>query len=479
MLLPRQRDLLSILIRDKHWHTFSEIAQKINCSSKTVQRDLQVVKDLLPLSWSIEICKGKGAILYKPANSSRLELDFLYRKGDITFQIIDIFFRNPILNVTALASKLYISIKSLYTHLKKVEQYLQQFGLRLNRNPLSIQGESANIIFMYQEFYTYSYGDHEWAFQQLEERDIQQYILSIEKKFDITFYPMYKRKLMYLLAILLEQRKQKNTIKLDKTFMNRIIDTLFYRNMLELNSSVETQYFLNEEELALLVIAINCSKYTHKNLTTYKQEVLANFKTGKIAVYKYIRSFILQLENSFHIPLLNNNEFIFAILEYLKYVLSRYRFLPRFDFPLSDTTLYLQNKYRDTFVKVDALYREWVDQYKIQTAISDEEIATITVHLEGACMLNYTRPVKVLLLIEDGEKWVIYIKGILYSVFNSIFYFVHADIQDITTYDYTQLDIDLIITTFISVQSSVPIFRISTIPTNRELHDIREFIYKN
>ncbi|PGW38396.1 helix-turn-helix domain-containing protein [Bacillus thuringiensis] len=479
MLLTRQIDLLSILIEDTHWHTFSEIAQKIHCSSKTVQRDLKVIKDVLPLNWSIDICKGKGAILYKPAGSSRRELDFLCRRGDITFQIIDILFRHPSLTVTALSSKLYIPVASLYAHLKEVEQYLQRFGLRLNRKPLSIQGESANFIFMYQEFYTYSYGDHEWAFQQLAEKDIQQYILNIEKKLNIFFYPMYKRKLMYMLALLLEYKNKKHTIQLDETFMNRIIDTPFYQNILELNSSIENKYFFNKEEIALLVIAINCSKYIHENLDTYKQKILEYFKTGTSTAYRYIKELIIQLENNFHISLLNNDEFIFAILEYLKYILSKYRFLPRFDCPVNETTLYLQNQHRDTFVKVRNIYREWVEQYKIQTSISDEDIATITMHLEGAFMLAHTRIVKVLLLIEDGAKWELYIKGILHSVFNSIFHFVQADIQDIRMYDYSKLDIDVIITTFLSVQSSVPILRISTIPTNRELHDIRSFIYKN
>ncbi|MBG0970029.1 helix-turn-helix domain-containing protein [Bacillus sp. SRB3LM] len=479
MLLSRQIDLLSILIEDKHWHTFSEIAQKIHCSSKTVQRDLQVIKDVLPVNWRIDICKGKGAVLYKPPGSSRRELDFLCRRGEITFQIIDILFRSPPLTVTELSSKLYIPVTSLYAHLKKVDQYLQRFGLRLKRKPLSIQGESANLIFMYQEFYTSSYGDHEWAFQQLAERDMEQYILNIEKKLNIFFYPMYKRKLMYMLAILLEHKKKKNTIQLDETFMNRMIDTPFYQNISELNSSIGTQYFLNKEEIALLVIAINCSKYINENLNTYKQEVLEYFQTGTSTICKYIKEFILQLENNFHISLLNNDEFIFAILEYLKYILSKYRFLPRFDCPVNKTTLYIKNQHRDTFVKVWSIYREWVEQYKIQTSISDEEIATLTLHLEGAFMLAHTRTVKVLLLIEDGIKWESYIKGILHAVFNSIFHFVQADIQDIRMYDYSKLDIDVIITTFLSVQSSVPIVRISTIPTNRELHDIRAFIYKN
>ena len=72
----------------------------------------------------------------------------------------------------------------------------------------------------------------------------------------------------------------------------------------------------------------------------------------------------------------------------------------------------------------------------LNTVISDEEIAIITMYLEGAFMLNATWPVKVLLLIEDGTKWEIYIQDILYSFFNSIFYFAQADIQDIKTYDY-------------------------------------------
>ncbi|PES07646.1 capsule biosynthesis protein, partial [Bacillus anthracis] len=162
MLIDRQKKILLILIEDNKWHTFSEIADKIACSTKTIQRDLILIKEILPSRWYLEVYKGKGVRLYKPSDSSIGELTYLFIRTNITFQIINAIFHDEVHTIASIAESLYIPIASVYTHLKNVEKYLDSFSLILKRRPLSIFGDSIYIIFMYQEFFMSSYSDHEW-----------------------------------------------------------------------------------------------------------------------------------------------------------------------------------------------------------------------------------------------------------------------------------------------------------------------------
>ncbi|PEW59100.1 capsule biosynthesis protein [Bacillus cereus] len=478
MLVQRQKDLLSILIRDKQWLTFSKIAEELKCSTKTVQRDIVVIKELLPLNWNLQIYKGKGVILNKPADSSCAELNSILIRNEMTFKIIDAIFKGDISSLTTLSEKLYVSPASLYLHLKKVDHYLLQFEVELKRKPLKFYGNVTNIIFMYQEFYIHSYGDHEWPFNLNTEKEIYLYVIKIETKLGIKLDPMYKRRLMYLISILSEQKKQGLFLSLEQTLIDKITDTPFYLKIVDLNQT-NSLYFFSKEEIILILISINCSKYVHQNLLTYKENVLHHFKEGDVIIYRNIKDFIFVLEHTFQCDLLNNSEFIFLIIQYLKHTLSKYHFLPRMNFPSEQTTKYIKTTHQNTFYKVRKVYKNWIRKYSIRTSLSDEEVATVTLYVEGARMSKHPLYIKVLLLIEDSEKWELYIKGVLSRQFGSIFHFVNTDIKDIYSYDYTRLDIDLIITTFTSVQTQIPIVRISTIPTLRELHDIKDYIYIN
>ncbi|MGE6964277.1 helix-turn-helix domain-containing protein [Bacillus thuringiensis] len=474
MLIERQKKILLILIENKKWHTFLEIANKIDCSTKTIQRDLILLKEVIPSQWYLEVFKGKGVRLFKPSDSSIGELSCLFIRADISFQIINEIFHGNVQTITSIAENLYTSIPSIYSHLKEIEKYLDSFGLTLKRRPLSISGDPSYIIFMYQEFFMQSYSDHEWPFKS-DEANIHQYAVQIEGALNITLYPIYKRRLIYIISILIEQKEQGRLLQINSDLINKVRDTPFYKIISHLNQNKFKHYF-TKEELTLLTISINCSKYIHKNLLLYKHEILHHFHQGNVIIYNHIKDLIFSFEQKFQHHFMENPDFVFAVIQYLKYTLSKYRFFPHMKMPEDNQVSCIKIRYSKTFKEVGSIYNEWVKKYNLQTFISDDEIATLSLHIEGALMLEKPLCVKILLLIEDGEKWILYIKGLLNQKFGNIFDFIYKDINDL---NYNTLDIDLIITTFTNIQSTIPIIRISTIPTNREIHDIKNFIYKN
>ncbi|OOR66814.1 hypothetical protein BLX06_35320, partial [Bacillus cereus] len=134
----RQQELITLLLQDKEWRTLEEISSHLNCSVKTVRRDLIYLQDYLPLEWKIQIEKGKGVLLYKPPHSSSTDIYLFFKQNDLTFQILDYLLQGKIHTVANLAEVLYMQVSSLSIHLQNVEKYLNQFELQLHKKPLRI-----------------------------------------------------------------------------------------------------------------------------------------------------------------------------------------------------------------------------------------------------------------------------------------------------------------------------------------------------
>ncbi|WP_394852808.1 helix-turn-helix domain-containing protein [Bacillus cereus] len=88
MLIKRHYHILKHLVQEFKWFSINELAIKLNCSTKTIQRDLLYLPKNLPNNWSIKTCKNKGVKLYKPFNACNKEIEFLYWKHTLFFKTL-------------------------------------------------------------------------------------------------------------------------------------------------------------------------------------------------------------------------------------------------------------------------------------------------------------------------------------------------------------------------------------------------------
>lgn len=57
MLIQRQYNILQSLVHEDRWFSMNELARKLNCSIKTVQRDIVYLQKKLPEKWLIKKIK--------------------------------------------------------------------------------------------------------------------------------------------------------------------------------------------------------------------------------------------------------------------------------------------------------------------------------------------------------------------------------------------------------------------------------------
>ncbi|MHB0803174.1 helix-turn-helix domain-containing protein [Bacillus thuringiensis] len=473
LIYQRQQHIITILLQNQKWYTLEEIAELAQCSTKTVQRDLHYLKEQLPSDWVIQITKGQGVILYKPPHSSQTSMYSFFKQEDMRSLVLQQLFQGHVQTITQLADALYVRVPVLSPVLRSVQSYLQYFHLELHKRPLRIVGKESHIVYMFYELYFTTYRWEEWPFP--EEADVFSYIAQIEQKLDIQFYPNYKQRLAYLLAIAIRRKKQGHEITFLPIYERLIMDTPFYLKIIEL-PTVLCDVPLTKTDQIFITIAVNCCMYVYSNRNQHKQEMLQYFFEGTSTVYRYAQVLVAQLESIFHIPFHQDEEFLFCLLQYIRQISYRYQFIPNLTSPAAVWHEQIKQKHAITFRKVSSVYTTWIKEHPFLNCANEEDILAITLQLEAAFQLSRNYRKKVLLYLEDSILWRRYIQGVLYSEFGNNLSIVSEEVLDIHTCDLQQLGIDGILSTLPLETLNLPVIQISVVPTQRELDDIRAFL---
>ncbi|PEP86637.1 helix-turn-helix domain-containing protein, partial [Bacillus toyonensis] len=418
MLISRQKQLVQILVQDQHWHTLSELAFQLGYVPKTIRRDIAYLKEYLPTNWHIESVKGKGIRLVKPIEEGIDELESLFERHDMTFQILDLIFHQSVSTIKDLANRLYVQPSSLYNYLEKVRLYLAHFDVKLAKHPLRIQGTESHIIFLFSELYVKTYQANIWPFSALSQKEILHYIKQIENKLQITLYPIDRRKISYFLAVLLHRKKKKYTVFVHHTHAVVLKETEFYQLIASISSTL-CGIELQTVDKLFITIVVNCSKYVHNDIEKNRQDMLQTFQAGQLAAYQHTNIFISMLENACHISLLQDKEFVFQMVQHLKRTIYKYSLIPNIEPPLESKMSIIKQTYDSTFQQVKQVYWEWIQKYNIAPFVWEEDVGIVTLQIEAVKLLSQSPAKTALLYTEDDFIWNRYIQGVLYHAFGT------------------------------------------------------------
>ena len=64
--IKRKIDLLNILIEEKRWFKLLELEKELECSSKTIRKDISIINDLLPQNIVICSKRKRCKVIFTP-----------------------------------------------------------------------------------------------------------------------------------------------------------------------------------------------------------------------------------------------------------------------------------------------------------------------------------------------------------------------------------------------------------------------------
>lgn len=476
MLIKRQYHILKHLVQEFRWFSINALASKLNCSTKTIQRDLLYLQKNLPNNWSITTCKNKGVKLHKPFNASNKEIDFLYWKHTLFFKTLIILLDTKVSSNSVLAEKLYIQTKKVQNILNEVTYHLQQQNIRLKRSPLRLSGNNVDILLMYYDLYINAYSDEEWPFKHYKRELFIEYLKAVEKTKNIIFYKDSIKKLSFFICLYLERKNNGYSISLKHWQIKKIQRLFKYETLNKITKCIFKKHNiqLTDLDIAIFILAINCSAYTYKKAKN--PEPISSIEYPLCPI---LQTFIYKLEEKFKIELLYDFEFINLLNQIL--LPKKHHFLQSNDRSNYITNSHIRKKHSTIFYLINKKLKNLKKIYEksnsnLRPNISTSHVALLTMHIVTRQMKLQQRTPQIILYTKEGEHWKRYLVEFFNSTFKQNINFIDVHYEDLIRLNMEYSDVSCIITDTPIRINHVPVIFISTIPTKRNLEEIKKFL---
>ncbi|MCU5276452.1 helix-turn-helix domain-containing protein, partial [Bacillus cereus] len=445
MLIKRQYHILKHLVQEFRWFSINELAIKLNCSTKTIQRDLLYLQKNLPNNWSIKTSKNKDVKLCKPFNSYNKEIDFLYWKHTLFFKTLIILLDTKISSNSVLAEKLYIQNKKVQNILNEVTYHLQQHNIKLKRSPLRLSGNNVDILLMYYDLYLNAYSDQEWPFKEFKRELLIEYLKTVEKTKGIIFYKDSIKKLSFFICLYLKRKYNGYSISLKHWQIKQIQKSFKYKKLKEITKCIfkKQNIQLTNSDIAIFIIAINCSAYTFKK--EKNPEPIRSIEEPS----PILKDFICQLEERLKMNLLCDFEFINLLNQIL--LPKKQNFLQSNDWRNHVTNSHVRKKHSAIFYLINRKLRILQKMYEKSNAslrpnILTTHVALLTMHIVTRQMKIQQRTPQIILYTKEGEQWKRYLVEFFKLIFKRKINFIDVHYEDLIRLNTKYSDVSCIIT---------------------------------
>ncbi|MCU4948845.1 MULTISPECIES: helix-turn-helix domain-containing protein [Bacillus cereus group] len=476
MLIKRQYHILKHLVHEFRWFTLNELAFELNCSTKTIQRDLLYLQKNLPNNWSIKIDKNKGIKLYKPLNTSNKEIDFLYWKHTLFFKTLNILLDTNVASNSILAEKLYIQNKKVHSILNEITCHLQHHKIKLKRSPLRLSGNNVDILLMYYDLYMNAYSDQDWPFKEIKRELLIEYLTTVEKTKKLIFYKDSFKKLSFFICLYLKRKNNGYPISLKHWQIKQIQKSNRYKKLNEITKDIfkKQNIQLTDLDIAIFIMAINCSAYTYQK--TKNPEPVGSIEEPSCPILK---TFIYELEEIFKINLLYDFEFINILNQML--LPKKQNFLLSNDWSNHFTTSHIKKTHSANFYLINKKLRDLQKLYRksssnLRLKVSTFHVTLLTMHISTRQMKIKQKTPQIILYTKEGEYWKNYLIEFFDLTFKQNINFINIHYEDLMNLSTEYSGISCVITDIPISINHVPVVFISTMPTKRNLEEIRKFL---
>ncbi|MEG7835314.1 helix-turn-helix domain-containing protein [Bacillus cereus] len=476
MLIKRQHNILQHLAHEDRWFSMNELANKLNCSVKTIQRDIVYLQKNLPEKWFIKNNKNNGVRLYKPFNSSIDNINYLYLRHTLLFKTLEILMGTNVGSNSVLAEKLYIQNKKVKKVFKDLELYLNKYQLSLKRRPLRIAGNNIKILLMYHELYLNAYSDEEWPFEDINRELCIEFLNEVENLKGIKFYKEAIKEISFFIALYLKRKYRGYSVPIKHwqiKKINKLNEYTQFKNLME-NIFKKYNFQPSTVDIAIIFTIINRSEYTYK-----KPDYIKSMHSVTKPLCPFVQKFIRNLEKNLKVELLNDIKFIQALNKTLTYsvktndyVFNNYTKNHAFITHIKETHSSIFQTISKELIDLKITY----DKLNIPLNISIHNTILLTMYIATKKMELKRKNPQVILYTKEGEYWKLYLQAFFSLIFKKAIDFLDIELENLTKSHAEYSNISCVITDTSIECKYIPVILISSIPTQRNLEEIKQFL---
>ncbi|SFL31580.1 M protein trans-acting positive regulator (MGA) HTH domain-containing protein [Paenibacillus sp. 1_12] len=464
--------LLTLLDAEQRWFILAEVEKSLGISDKTIRKMVEEISKQLPPTVTIEVSRGKGIVLRRDGRSETISevISSMFRQT-IFYRLMNILFTNVgRLSVEELAAAMFMSTSSLKKLIVQLNNNdLKAYKLGITHSTPMIKGNEMNIRYFYWKLYCDAYEFTGWPFEKVDFAYINHLITTIENEKNIVYFINSKRKLSFLLAIVIERVAKGKCVKIDgnsylweKGMFNLPVKTLA--------KSLEEKLSLAfpESELFFMQSLVSLSQYHYyegSEITPIKEVELhkdkEEYQMGNLLltllaqVYPNLdmeKRLILEVYGFFDKLLIDN-----AIPEWM--MISK-----------SNLTTYVQQECQQIYQELQTCMQTWNKAYP-SVLYNDFHLTKLTLMVRSSLRYKWKRAFLVI-----GEEFSIrhYIADLIKKEIGDQLILNTSIMKGLTDEMMQQHHIDFVISNIPVALKTVPVVIISTIPSKRDLDNIRK-----
>ncbi|AIQ74554.1 helix-turn-helix domain-containing protein [Paenibacillus odorifer] len=463
--------LLTLLDTEHRWFTLAEIEKSLGISDKTIRKMVEEISKQLPSTVTIEVSRGKGIVLQRDGRSTISEVISSMFRQTIFYRLMDFLFTNVgRLSVEELSEAMFMSTSSLKKLIVQLNNDdLKAYKLRISFSTPMIKGNEMNIRYFYWKLYCDAYEFTGWPFANVDFAYINQLITNIENENNIVYFINSKRRLSFLLAIVIERVAKGKCVKIDenaypwekgmfyfpvKTIAKRLEDKLslkfpnseifFMQSMVSLS---QYHYYEGSEITPMKEVEL------HKDKEEYQMGNLLLMLLAKVYPNLHMQErFILEIYGFFDKLLIEN-----AIPEWMM-------------ISTSHLTTYVQKECQQIYQELQTCMQTWNKTYP-SVLFNHFHLTKLTLIVRSSLRYKSKRAFLVI-----GEEFSIrhYIADLIKKEIGDQLILNTSIMKGLTNEIMQQNNIDLVISNIPVALKTVPVVIISTIPSKRDLDNIRK-----
>ncbi|WP_339243558.1 helix-turn-helix domain-containing protein [Paenibacillus sp. FSL R10-2796] len=463
--------LLTLLDTEHRWFTLAEIEKSLGISDKTIRKMVEEISKQLPSTVTIEVSRGKGIVLQRDGRSTISEVISSMFRQTIFYRLMDFLFTNVgRLSVEELSEAMFMSTSSLKKLIVQLNNDdLKAYKLRISFSTPMIKGNEMNIRYFYWKLYCDAYEFTGWPFANVDFAYINQLITNIENENNIVYFINSKRRLSFLLAIVIERVAKGKCVKIDenaypwekgmfyfpvKTIAKRLEDMLsvefpnseifFMQSMVSLS---QYHYYEGSEITPMKEVEL------HKDKEEYQMGNLLLMLLAKVYPNLDMQErFILEIYGFFDKLLIEN-----AIPEWMM-------------ISTSHLTTYVQKECQQIYQELQTCMQTWNKTYP-SVLFNHFHLTKLTLIVRSSLRYKSKRAFLVI-----GEEFSIrhYIADLIKKEIGDQLILNTSIMKGLTDEIMQQNNIDLVISNIPVALTTVPVVIISTIPSKRDLDNIRK-----
>ncbi|MBS7577961.1 MULTISPECIES: helix-turn-helix domain-containing protein [unclassified Enterococcus] len=336
----------------------SKLNSEFSIETDQIEYEIKKINSIITPNYFETTKSSLNLVTVKSENISNIYANFL--KNNIYFNILEKLFFNSQLTIFDLSQELFLSLSTLKRKLSELRKILSPFNIEIKTRPLRVVGDEKNIIDLYTIYFLEAYPSRPYPFPEAQIDLFIEFYKTIHKdwgkKSQITeighdttkvLINLYRQKSGFQYKALPNPEKIHTGLNLSSLSSSEFVNSFKAIFKMDLTSDIIVRIFSNYLDFPY--------QFSYQYLMANQKDKVIQEKT--IAT----EAFLNQLSSSYSIPIVNKQDLILEIVNYLSEM--EYRKIPTFILNDSSTRFILENKEisEDFFLNFKHIFEQHIE----------------------------------------------------------------------------------------------------------------------